>query len=73
MFNQLDIKVQRSFLSTDGVPFREADVFSMKTPHLLENFPPYLLGLGNELIGKLLASALDAIVPLVQVTLFWDL
>ena len=52
-------KGQEPFLSMEDVPLRQ-EARAMKTLRRLENFPKNLLGLGNEMIGKIMASVFGA-------------
>ena len=66
-----DSEGQEMFISMEGIPLRQPEVFAKKIIYQLKNFPVYLLGASNTLIGKIIASAFEVTSPAGRVTLFW--
>ena len=62
----------RNYLSAlEGVPLREPEIIAKQIITQLNNFPFYLLGASNTMIGKIVSNAFDVIDPPARVSVFW--
>ena len=66
-----DNEGQELFISMEGVPLWEPEITAKQIITQLKNFPIYLLGASNTMIGKIVSNAFDVIAPPARVSVFW--
>ena len=66
-----DDEGQELFISMEGVPLWEPEITAKKIITQLKNFPIYLLGASNKMIGKIVSNAFNVIAPPARVSVFW--
>ena len=63
-----DDEGQELFISMEGTPLWKPEITAKQIILQLNNFPIYLLGASNTMIGKIVSNAFDVIAPPARVS-----